>query len=151
MHFMMYREFIGSEYPGQNLYTFENKVTGASLWTHKLSSLLNSAILFGSDSCLAEMLVTSPQKIYIFIVYGYIFWIKVSTKTFSLLLKIEAATVWQCRTYGVTVKPIERIPNVGTCVSAGNPLDQNHVLQTYPTLCCTMKRGGFYSNLSNIG
>ena len=48
-----------------------------------------SATLY-SASFLAEISVGSPQKLYIFIIYKNIFWIKVSKKYFYLILKKEA-------------------------------------------------------------
>ena len=49
-----------------------------------------SLVLRSSASFLAELSVSSPRKLLIFIISKNIFWIKVSKKIFNLIFKKEA-------------------------------------------------------------
>ena len=53
--------------------------------THQLILQQTEALLVTSGSFLAEILVNSPWKSFIFIIYGNVFWIKVSKQYLILL------------------------------------------------------------------
>ena len=46
-----------------------------------------------SDAFLAEIVLSSPRQIFIFIIKSYIFWIKVSKKTFDLILNKASLSI----------------------------------------------------------
>ena len=50
-----------------------------------------------SASFLAEISIRSPRKIFIFIIYKNVFWIKVSRKVCDLILKTEALVILASR------------------------------------------------------
>ena len=64
-------------------------------WTNVSHAILNlipktKSLVGDSASFLAELSVSSPRKIFIFIIKKYIFWIKVSKKIVYFILKKEA-------------------------------------------------------------
>ena len=57
----------------------------------------------GSASFLAEISVSSPWKLFIFITYTKLFWIKVSKKMLYLILKTEALPIRHPQHLGLTL------------------------------------------------
>ena len=58
-------------------------------WWYRYTSISRLAVR-SSGYFLAEISVSSPGKLFIFIIYKNLFWIKVSKKIFDLILKKEA-------------------------------------------------------------